>query len=320
MIGMKPTPTTKTKVFKRLNSTHVMDEDGNTYACASTPSSPDDSFSSLSCGSSVSSTPSDEGASRIPNNEDGMNGNTCSKDFRELDNIVLQIQPEGPDDEFHSPTFKEKKRAHSKSPDQVASAFSDDFSDCERRKFSSGFKGVTRSIRNLKKRGATKRERLDQDDATTLTGILSHGQKSVLTTATGFTESSGTTCVRANTTGNKHIKRRKDNIALSIPESISMNYGDDTENMDEDKLRSMVLYPSEMVSPNQMDPKKRRAMMPLSQEMVESTLSDRSLLALEMRRKLVAKEKAEQKMKKQSLPLGIIQNFFECCNVNDVID
>ena len=47
-----------------------------------------------------------------------------------------------------------------------------------------------------------------------------------------------------------------------------------------------------------MDPKKRRAMMPLSQEMVESTLSDRSLLALQMRRKLVAKEKAEQKMKK----------------------
>lgn len=314
MIGMKPTPTTKTKVFKRLNSTHVMDEDGNTYACASSPSSPDDSFSSLSCGSSVSSTPSDEGASRIPNIKDDMNGNTYSKDFRELDNIVLQIQPEGPDDEFHSPTFKEKKRAHSKSPDQVASAFSDASSDFERRKFSSGFKGVTRSIRNLKKRGTTKRERLDQDDATTLTGILSHGQKSVLT------ENSGTTCVRANTTGNKHIKRRKDNISISIPESISMNYGDDTEDMDEDKLKSMVLYPSEMVSPNQMDPKKRRAMMPLSQEMVESTLSDRSLLALEMRRKLVAKEKAEQKMKKQSLPLGIIQNFFECCNVNDVID
>lgn len=314
MIGMKPTPTTKTKVFKRLNSTHVMDEDGNTYACASSPSSPDDSFSSLSCGSSVSSTPSDEGASRIPNIKDDMNGNTYSKDFRELDNIVLQIQPEGPDDEFHSPTFKEKKRAHSKSPDQVASVFLDEFSDCERRKFSSGFKRVTRSIRNLKKRGTTKRERLDQDDATTLTGILSHGQKSVLT------ENSGTTCVRANTTGKKHIKRRKDNISLSIPESISMNYGDDTEDMDEDKLKSMVLYPSEMVSPNQKDPKKRRAMMPLSQEMVESTLSDRSLLALEMRRKLVAKEKAEQKMKKQSLPLGIIQNFFECCNVNDVID
>jgi len=181
------------------------------------------------------------------------------------------------------------------------------------------------------------------DDKTTTQTISSLGHKSILTSATGYTEGTGTTAPRANTMTAKwtrKFRRKKDSNKISrsrsaIPECITMSCSSETDVSSDKQLETFsTLAPGvtenalvsttatakdniNMKSPQELALTRKAS----SERRLKNDLGEATKLSVVARRLVQAQSEAGYKYYKgESTALGMVQSLFECCSLQQVVE
>lgn len=178
------------------------------------------------------------------------------------------------------------------------------------------------------------------DQTITARTVSSHGHKSILTSATGYTEGTGTTAPHANTVTarlTRKFKRKKDSCKMksqaTIPQCITMSCSGDTdassaENQQQGPCSStsalMVTKktPVSAMEANMISPKDLALARKIpSKRRFKNNLDETAKLNIIARRLVQAQSEAEhKKYRDDSSALGMVQSLFECCSLQQIVE
>jgi hypothetical protein len=179
------------------------------------------------------------------------------------------------------------------------------------------------------------------DQTITARTVSSHGQKSIFTSATGYTEGTGTTAPHANTVTarlTRKFKRKKDSCKKSsqatIPQCITMSCSGDTdassaENQQQGPCSSASALMVTEITPvssamedNMVSPKDLALARKIpSKRRFKNNLDETAKLNIIARRLVQAQSEAEHKKYTDgSSALGMVQSLFECCSLQQIVE
>lgn len=168
--------------------------------------------------------------------------------------------------------------------------------------------------------------------------VSSQGHKSILTSATGYTEGTGTTAPHANTIAarfTRKFKRKKDSHKIgsktaTIPECITMSCSGETdasasENQQVSCSTSTLMVTQKAlvseIDDNMVSPKEiALARKAPSERRFKNDLDNTTKLNIIARRLVQAQSHAEHKYNGESTALGMVQSLFECCSLQHIVE